>query len=132
MKNKFCQQGDVDFNKQIALPRPLRVNVELMCDISVIKNQVMIFKWRSKDWELSSCGVLYTTPMLLAQECQLVWKSKKIKAGDQIILDTILLHQIGTKYREIFCLSVLRVPWSLYQPLISEGEIEPPFLACYW
>ena len=132
MKNKFCQQGDVDFNKQIALPRPLRVNVELMCDISVIKNQVMIFKWRSKDWELSSCGVLYTTPMLLAQECQLVWKSKKIKAGDQIILDTILLHQIGAKYREIFCLSVLRVPWSLYQPLNSEGEIELPFLACYW
>ena len=69
--------------------------------------------------------------MLLAQECQLVWKSKKIKAGGQIILDTILLHQIGTKYREIFCLSVLRVPWSLYQPLNSEGEIEPPFLACY-
>ena len=79
-------------------------------------------------------GALHYLPcyMLLAQECQLVWKSKKIKAGDQIILDTILLHQIGAKYREIFCLSVLRVPWSLYQPLNSEGEIELPFLACYW
>ena len=62
MKKIICQLGDVDFNKQIVLPRPLKVNVELMYDISVIKNQVMIFKWRSKDWELSSCGVLYTTP----------------------------------------------------------------------
>ena len=62
------------------MPRPLRVNVELMCDISLIKNQVMIFKWRSKDWELSSCGVLYTTPHVTCSRVPVSVKEQKNKS----------------------------------------------------